>query len=144
MRTMLSAVILAGGIGLTGVPSAVASPIGPGVPSADVVESVIQKTDHRRGRYCERLRRACVYRAWRARRRQLPALSPRVRSLSSRLGVSGKPKTPTDNEFARPKGEHLLVLRTFTAQLGQRVCFGAAGAALGGDAFEFVWASTRS
>ena len=61
MRTMLSAIILAGGIGLTGIPNAVASPIGHGVPSAGGVESVIQKTDYRRGRYCERLRRACVY-----------------------------------------------------------------------------------
>ena len=61
MRTMLSAIILAGGVGLTGATNALASPIGSGVPSADVFESVVVKTDHRRGRYCERLRRACVY-----------------------------------------------------------------------------------
>ena len=61
MRIMLSAIIIAGGLGLTGAASALASPIGSGVPSADVFESVVVKTDYRRGRYCERLRRACVY-----------------------------------------------------------------------------------
>ena len=61
MRTVLSAIILAGIIGLTGVPSAVASPIGSGVPSAHAFESAVAKAQYRRGRYCERLRRACVY-----------------------------------------------------------------------------------
>jgi hypothetical protein len=61
MRTMLSAIILAGGVGLIGTTSVLASPIGSGVQSANAFESVVVKTEHRRGRYCERLRRACIY-----------------------------------------------------------------------------------
>jgi hypothetical protein len=61
MRTILSAIILTGALSLTGVPSVGASPIGSGVPSADVVQSIAENVQYRRGRYCERLRRACVY-----------------------------------------------------------------------------------
>ena len=60
MRTVLNSIILAGAIGVTGIPSAVAS-IGSGVPSVHAFESVLEKAQYRRGRYCERLRRACVY-----------------------------------------------------------------------------------
>ena len=61
MRIVLSAMILAGGAGLMSVPNAVASTIGSGIPSADVFQSVVEKTQYRRGRYCERLRRACEF-----------------------------------------------------------------------------------
>lgn len=60
MRTILSAIVLAAGLGLAGVSTAAAAPVDSGVRSVDV-ESVVEKVHYRRGRYCERLRRACLY-----------------------------------------------------------------------------------
>ena len=60
MRTVLNAIVLAAGLGLAGVSNATAAPVDSGVRGADVLESIVEKV-HYRGRYCERLRRACVY-----------------------------------------------------------------------------------
>jgi hypothetical protein len=65
MRTMLSTIVLAAGLGLAGVSNAAAAPVGSGVRSTDVLESVAENVHYRRGRYCERLRRACVYKEYR-------------------------------------------------------------------------------
>jgi hypothetical protein len=61
MRTILSAIVLVAGFGLAGVATATAAPVDSGARSGDVLESIVEKVHYRRGRYCERLRRACVY-----------------------------------------------------------------------------------
>jgi len=63
MRAMIGAIILGTGLGLGSVPSTVAASVGVDVLRAggpkDVVEHV-QFWGDWRGRYCERLRRACA------------------------------------------------------------------------------------
>lgn len=60
MRTILCAIVLVAGLGLAGVPGAVAAPVG-GIRDGGVLETVVDHVQYGRGRYCERLRRACVY-----------------------------------------------------------------------------------
>ena len=61
MRTMISAVILAAGVWLAGVPSVVAAPIDSGVLGAGVLEDLVEQVQYWGGGRCARLRRACVY-----------------------------------------------------------------------------------
>ena len=61
MRTIIGAVILAAGLGLAGVPGAVATPARAVVGEVGVLENVVQRVQYWRGGYCERLRRACIY-----------------------------------------------------------------------------------
>jgi hypothetical protein len=61
MRAMIGVMILAAGLGLGSVPSAVAAPIGVDVRGAGFRESVVEQVQYWRGGYCERLRRACIY-----------------------------------------------------------------------------------
>ena len=61
MRGIISAAVLAAGLGLASVPGAVATPIGAIVGEAGVLESVVLQVQYGGGRYCERLRRACEY-----------------------------------------------------------------------------------
>ena len=56
MRTTISAIILAAGLGLASVLSAMAAPVGSGVRGAGVLENVVEQVQYS----CERLRRACV------------------------------------------------------------------------------------
>jgi hypothetical protein len=60
MRTMIGAIILAAGLGLVSVPSAMSTPFDANV-GAGVLESIVVPVQYGRGRYCERLRRACLY-----------------------------------------------------------------------------------
>jgi hypothetical protein len=62
MRTMISATILTVGFALAGIPSAVAGAVaGAGHRGAGVLEYGIEQVQYGGGGYCERLRRACVY-----------------------------------------------------------------------------------
>ena len=61
MRAVIGATILAAGLGLGSVPSAVAAPVGADLRSTGVSESAVQQVQYGNGHYCERLRRACVY-----------------------------------------------------------------------------------
>ena len=61
MRTMISAIVLAAGLGLANIPSAMAAPIGSGALGAGVLEGLVGKVQYWGGGRCERLRRACVY-----------------------------------------------------------------------------------
>jgi hypothetical protein len=65
MRRLIGSIMLAAGLGFASVPSAVAAPIGAGVRDAGVLENVVEHVQFGRGRYCERLRRACVYKGQR-------------------------------------------------------------------------------
>ena len=65
MRAMIGTIILAAGLGLASVASSVAAPVGVDVRGAGVPENVVEQVhywgQYWRGRYCERLRRACLY-----------------------------------------------------------------------------------
>jgi hypothetical protein len=63
MRTLIGSIILAASIGLANVPSAIAAPApaGAGVREAGGLGNVLEQVQFWRGGYCERLRRACVY-----------------------------------------------------------------------------------
>ncbi len=61
MRAIIGAMILAAGLGLASVTSAVAAPVGVDVRGAGFREGVLEQVQYGRGGYCERLRRACVY-----------------------------------------------------------------------------------
>jgi hypothetical protein len=61
MRRRLNAVIVAIGLGLAGVPSAIAAPVHAGVREASRMERGVEHVQYWGGGYCERLRRACVY-----------------------------------------------------------------------------------
>ena len=56
MQAIIGAMILAAGLGLASVSNAVAAPVGVDVRGAGFVEQVQYG-----GGYCERLRRACIY-----------------------------------------------------------------------------------
>ena len=61
MRAIIGAMILAAGLGLASVPSAVAVPVGVDVRGAGLVEGIVEQAQYGRGGYCERLRRACIH-----------------------------------------------------------------------------------
>src|SRR5262245_35366189 len=62
MRVVISAMILAAGLLLGNVPGAVAAPAGANVRGIGLAESAAEHVQYGwGGRYCERLRRACVY-----------------------------------------------------------------------------------
>jgi len=60
MRTMISTMILAAGLGLANIASAMAAPVGSGIQGAGL-ESVVEQVQYWGGGRCERLRRACAY-----------------------------------------------------------------------------------
>jgi len=64
MRTTLNAVILAFALGLASVSSVAAAPAGGSVREAGRVETGVEHVQYwgGGGGYCERLRRACIYR----------------------------------------------------------------------------------
>lgn len=59
MQAMITALILAAGLGLASVSSAAATPVG--VDVRGFREGITESVQYRGGGYCERLRRACVY-----------------------------------------------------------------------------------
>jgi hypothetical protein len=61
MRRKLNAVIMAGGLGLASVSSVAAAPVDAGVREAGRVARGVEHVQYWGGGYCERLRRACVY-----------------------------------------------------------------------------------
>lgn len=61
MRTMLGAIALTAGLGLACISTAAAALIGSAVRGTSGYEGVVENVHYGRGRYCERLRRACVY-----------------------------------------------------------------------------------
>ena len=60
MRAMISAMILAAALGLGSAPGTVAAPIGVDVRGSGLPENLVEHVQYWRGRYCERLRRACL------------------------------------------------------------------------------------
>ena len=61
MQANIGAIILAAGLGLASVSNAVAAPVGVHVRGAGFPGGVIEQVQYGRGGYCERLRRACIY-----------------------------------------------------------------------------------
>src|SRR5262249_35325890 len=61
MRIVIGATILAAGLVLAGDPGAVAASVGANVRGVALPESAAEQVQYWDGRYCERLRRACVY-----------------------------------------------------------------------------------
>ena len=61
MQANIGAMILAAGLGLASVSNAVAAPVGVHVRGAGFPGGVIEQVQYGRGGYCERLRRACIY-----------------------------------------------------------------------------------
>jgi len=61
MRSAIGRIILAVGLGLGIVSNAVAAPASAGARGAGVPETVVEQVQYWGGGYCERLRRACVY-----------------------------------------------------------------------------------
>ena len=62
MRTMITAIVLAAGLGFASVPSVVAAPIGSGaIGSGTILEDFVDKVQYWGGGRCDRLRRACLY-----------------------------------------------------------------------------------
>jgi hypothetical protein len=61
MQRMIGAMILGIGLGLASVANAVATPVGVEARKAGLSERFVQDAQYSRGGYCERLRRACVY-----------------------------------------------------------------------------------
>src|SRR5262249_47952162 len=61
MQAIIRAIILAAGRGLASVSSAVAAPVGVDVRGTGFPEGLIEQVQYGRGGYCERLRRACIY-----------------------------------------------------------------------------------
>ena len=60
MQANIGAMILAAGLGLASVSNAVAAPVGVDVRGAGFSEGLLKQVQYGRG-YCERLRRACIY-----------------------------------------------------------------------------------
>ena len=65
MRRLIGMAIVAVGIGLG---SAVAAPLGTGTGAVGGLENSVAPVQYSGGRYCERLRRACIYREERGER----------------------------------------------------------------------------
>jgi hypothetical protein len=61
MQAIIGAMILAAGLGLASVSNVVAAPVGVDMPGAGFLEGLIEQVQYRGGGYCERLRRACMY-----------------------------------------------------------------------------------
>ena len=61
MRAIIGAMILAASLGLASVPSSVAAPVSVDVRGTSFPEGVVVQAQYGRGGYCERLRRACIY-----------------------------------------------------------------------------------
>jgi hypothetical protein len=61
MQTSVKAIILAIGLGLASVPGVAAAPLDAGVRELGGVEQGVERVQYWGGGYCERLRRACVY-----------------------------------------------------------------------------------
>lgn len=61
MRTLIGTVLLAAGLGLASLPSAVAAPVSTDLLGASTLESVLQQVQFGGGGYCARLRRACEF-----------------------------------------------------------------------------------
>ena len=60
MQVIIGAMILAAGLGLASVSNAVAAPGGADVRGAGFPEGLVEQVQYGRG-YCDRLRRACIY-----------------------------------------------------------------------------------
>jgi hypothetical protein len=60
MQAIIRAMILAAGLGLASVSNGVAAPVGIDVRGAGFPESLVEQVQYGGG-YCERLRRACIY-----------------------------------------------------------------------------------
>lgn len=61
MQRIISGMILVIGLGLASVSNALAAPVGVAARNAGLWERLVQQAQYSRGGYCERLRRACVY-----------------------------------------------------------------------------------
>jgi hypothetical protein len=61
MQAIIGAMILAAGLGLASVSNAVAAPVGIDVRDAGFPEGLIEQAQYGGGGYCQRLRRACIY-----------------------------------------------------------------------------------
>jgi hypothetical protein len=59
MQAMFSAIILASGLGFASVSSAAATPVSANVGGSQ--QTLIGQVQYHGGGYCERLRRACIY-----------------------------------------------------------------------------------
>ena len=60
MRTIIAGMTLAAGLALASMPTAVAAPVGSNT-HATGRESILEQAQYGRGRYCDRLRRACEF-----------------------------------------------------------------------------------
>jgi hypothetical protein len=61
MQGMIGAMIFTIGLGFVGVANAVAAPVAADARGAGLSERLFMDVQYGRGSYCERLRRACVY-----------------------------------------------------------------------------------
>jgi hypothetical protein len=61
MQAIIGAMILAAGLGLASVSNAVAAPVGIDVRDAGFPEGLVEQAQYGGGGYCQRLRRACIY-----------------------------------------------------------------------------------
>ncbi len=61
MQAIISAMILAAGLGAASVLNAVAAPVGVDVRGASFPEILVEQVQYGRGGYCDRLRRACIH-----------------------------------------------------------------------------------
>jgi hypothetical protein len=59
MQSIIGAMILAVGLGFASIQGVVAAPAGSGIGGASAAENMVEPAQYRS--YCERLRRACVY-----------------------------------------------------------------------------------
>jgi hypothetical protein len=57
MQAMIGAIVLATGLGFAGVSSPAGTPVNARGPQ----ETLVEQVQYDRGGYCERLRRACIY-----------------------------------------------------------------------------------
>ena len=61
MQSSIGAVIFVFGMGLAAASNAVATPVGVDARGSGLQQRLVQEAQYWRGGYCERLRRACVY-----------------------------------------------------------------------------------
>jgi hypothetical protein len=61
MRNIIGGLVIVAGLGFAGIPAISAAPIGGEIRGAVSTGGVIEHVQYERSRYCERLRRACVY-----------------------------------------------------------------------------------
>ncbi|HEU0060900.1 MAG TPA: hypothetical protein VFR19_13555 [Hyphomicrobiaceae bacterium] len=61
MQGIIGAVIFIIGLGLAALSNAMATPVGVDARGSGLLHRLVQDAQYSRGGYCERLRRACVY-----------------------------------------------------------------------------------